>query len=1309
LGSNDGSAISLDGKNEIAYESEISGADIPAYWRTTDSTEDPKVVAYGFVKGWGNTEPDRMVIAHWNALSTTKWDYTADTTRNIGSSLNDYKSADSAVALYWEPETLEPNQTIRVGTYYGLGNINENAGEDAFNLTVLAPSKLSIENRAYKENPFDIIMELDNSLTTSAELSGITAELILPEGLELVSGQEASRYFYKIPVNQKQTAEWKVNASSTQNLKVLQYMIRITSMGKELKSSQKFIIIPGFENNDYDIGYLDIIPRTLYYNDEGNSVQLMGYGFEKLRDKSSYEVSMINLLTGNAYYPGAGDITIVNDNQIRIGIPTGLDPGRYRLSINNKDDMLDYTLAQEILLTADESYRSRNYGILVIKQEYEGGIVTQKVRLVESESQLTADDRTNAAMILRGKVRSIAEDRYEVYGEGISINSGIYFKGYENKVLSVYRSGNSYTIKGNGELYMQSALMGQSMEITLKKGHFTIDSATTAIRDEDGYINNVSTVYVGYFPILVKEIKLQNNGEARIDGLLQLDNKYFNFLTGVGAGLMESNLKDMSINSSSININAEITLPFPRWKLGDFQSKDYLTSKTTNVTFYINTQKGAYGFRTKAQNLKLRLRDINAKMAFDKNLYPDYFEFENKYGAIPEPIGSTGLAFESIGGGIYGLRSMFDSLSYGILPTGSSIAARADIVDLPTYNARIRGYTMIGLRDIEAVLNSGGIDLDGDGYIYFIDAGDIIGHFDFEGGYVQADIDILDILIGQAYFGISSHEIKGSVYAKVQVPDGVWFIGGKTISSFKAGLSTSKIEGSTEFLGVGVGIAYSWGDGSVDFDVASMPTIDRTGIYTARIRDDSGKIVNVAYGSNIEKIKDVYSSYNVCYAGDRAGLAVLGASKFNYELGIEPTVESAIIEMKYTSSSVPAIELTDPSGRKYELIDGVNYRNQVIPSDISSSGSEEKRLFVTITTPETGIWKLASDQEVAMSLYNVKTPAAFKSLSARQEAGKLKVDWTLNETLGSLVDLYLVKYDGASEPEILGTALDGALGSYTCDLPSGVTNGRYKVHAEVKREGTGYDDMYSPEFDITDAAAPVVPLSFLVNTEGNGLMRASWSGSDGTDEYRIYVVDTEGNIDKSFKPMVSVDGDASETVFGGTAIDQDGNEYGWLTGRKYLFGLYAVKKTITKDAEGNDVILEHISKPAYSGEIYLPVPAPPVFTASFSSEGGNISLAQDDFGNDIRYVNRGSVVCNYGSDTMAEVKFIINGSYAAGGRMSEAEQELVLIPGRNLIEIEAVGDSGDKTVKTYEFIFDDKAPELMVQSPNSNDNIKAGT
>src|SRR5690606_26350871 len=100
---------------------EISN-NIPAYWRAVDDPIAPNVMSYGFLHGWGNESPDRLIVAHWEGISRTKWDYEINEHLDFTSRLNQYRSADSAFALYWDPAELRPGQQKVFETYYGLGS-----------------------------------------------------------------------------------------------------------------------------------------------------------------------------------------------------------------------------------------------------------------------------------------------------------------------------------------------------------------------------------------------------------------------------------------------------------------------------------------------------------------------------------------------------------------------------------------------------------------------------------------------------------------------------------------------------------------------------------------------------------------------------------------------------------------------------------------------------------------------------------------------------------------------------------------------------------------------------------------------------------------------------------------------------------------------------------------------------------------------------------------------------------------------------------------------------------------------------------
>jgi len=145
LGTNDGSPLIIPGiEKPVEYEISFDGEQVPSFWQSADTDISPEVVSYGLVSGWNNEAPDRMTAAHWSGIGATKWDYQADSTVKFASVFNKYNKSDSAVALYWDPETLEPGETRVYETFYGLG-LFMSADGNTFLATMTGPDKLELK------------------------------------------------------------------------------------------------------------------------------------------------------------------------------------------------------------------------------------------------------------------------------------------------------------------------------------------------------------------------------------------------------------------------------------------------------------------------------------------------------------------------------------------------------------------------------------------------------------------------------------------------------------------------------------------------------------------------------------------------------------------------------------------------------------------------------------------------------------------------------------------------------------------------------------------------------------------------------------------------------------------------------------------------------------------------------------------------------------------------------------------------------------------------------------------------------------
>ncbi|MGN7454665.1 S-layer homology domain-containing protein [Paenibacillus pasadenensis] len=172
---------------------------LPAYWVMRDKLdlENPQatnVVAYGFnnVAEQNINIVDEMVVGHWNGLANTKWDYEVHPNLDFTRDTNDYGSADSAVAFYWNPDAIDPGRMQSFETIYGLGEIV--APDKVFSIRYVDPiqqlATLPDASGYRDEGVFDIIAEVENLPSFNMEHSRLELEMTLESGLSFVQLDE---------------------------------------------------------------------------------------------------------------------------------------------------------------------------------------------------------------------------------------------------------------------------------------------------------------------------------------------------------------------------------------------------------------------------------------------------------------------------------------------------------------------------------------------------------------------------------------------------------------------------------------------------------------------------------------------------------------------------------------------------------------------------------------------------------------------------------------------------------------------------------------------------------------------------------------------------------------------------------------------------------------------------------------------------------------------------------------------------------------------------------------------------------------
>jgi hypothetical protein len=203
LGSNDGAPLRA-GDQAIATATQLQGDHIPDYWQAFDSLSKPEVISQGTLRGSGVAPPDRLEMLDWGTLADNPWGFAfpqgADFTRRGEA------EPDTAVALYWDPQPLQPGQTRSYATLYGVGGVSLSPAQLSLGLTAPAEVDYQIEDA----RPFTIIAYLENS--GGFDSRGTACALELPMGFKLVEGAAAVQLGLLKPGETRQ-ASWRAIAT----------------------------------------------------------------------------------------------------------------------------------------------------------------------------------------------------------------------------------------------------------------------------------------------------------------------------------------------------------------------------------------------------------------------------------------------------------------------------------------------------------------------------------------------------------------------------------------------------------------------------------------------------------------------------------------------------------------------------------------------------------------------------------------------------------------------------------------------------------------------------------------------------------------------------------------------------------------------------------------------------------------------------------------------------------------------------------------------------------------------------------------
>lgn len=1398
LGPQDASPISVAGGNTYISNEKVISGQLPYYWSATDNPVNPKVMSYGFMQGWGNKAPNQMIIAHWNGISQTKWEYTVNPLLDFTNKQNAYGSADSAVALYWDPANIAPGGEAVFETYYGLGSFFTSKKEATYRLQVGAPKQLTLneDRNGYKENEFEIRVDIDNGIDRSVNMDGVQVTLGLPDELELTSGQGITKTVDSMKVGETQSVTWRVKPKVQLAYKAAQFQVIAQAAGGEESIQASYVVLPALTGEIPSMQLLEVFPRKLYTLDEKPAITLQGAGFEILKGSSGWSFDMIRDRDGASVAIPSSDVSIQDDKQItaRLNLTSDLwkqhklEVGSYtvRLTAGSK------TFEKKIEFTLDKSFKSKDYGILLVV----GDNMTQKegqtYRLlpVKSETELAnykmeverSGGRQVSLLEIRGSIRANNGDGGKVVYEidkGSTINSVIHHDTTD----------------------MLTAIFGEaSQKMTIQK------SARDSTHDHD-YINlkgngalSIPNFKFAYGPFSVeledgKKYALEANEEEQEH---KIEIKW-DVLKGLSIiqrlAWFELNIKNAVIGTESVSFGGRLALDFepgPKkdtGKEGDSSASGQSSNPPNNppnnpprddsenvegeddgagsvlvsvdldeAKFGIRPYDNAFGPAGKFGFLGLR---AEGEAGLPKNLVPGLDlgvdgvvrvdTFEKKYeieanvqfkvvevnGLLTIRLTDTNfpivdnfrfvvggepgiplipiapVAYITKGGG--GIYNIYDTLmgNYQFLPPlklemiGGLSIAKVFKADDATVGLSMRGvefsgaFEVLGIQLLEEVYGS----------VLLKDSFSQFG-VELKAG---AKINIKDILTGEVYvvfrYDPEQHGKLGPVYlagggnVKVKLPRGL------VLAAAEGEISSEKVAGTVEFIGIPWGFEYEWGDKKPTISVgkhsilksrsltvgedssvseSTAPELPAKNFMEETYYDESGNVSGtMSFGTNMKPIAS---------SGPRSHVQLPTRSLFRaaspnvYSIPVTTGQELALLDITY-SGDPAELQVMDPAGNLYPLVSGENYDIQEVSAEESTSGEREQSVLISMKNPIPGTWRVTTDRELEWTLENVTVPPTFTSVDVQQSDAMhprhVTVNWLGDHTTNEKVSLFLSTNNENDPGSLLVQDLDVSAGTADIVLPDTTPSGSYYVKAVMSQGETNLTSKYSSQpLNMVNPYQPASPSQVHLSSAGNGLFKLSWD-EQAVDGYTVQVLDENGNAIPSLG-VIELAGNVNKAAIGGTVSNEAGEKVGMLPGSTYKVSIGAYKLV------GG---IKVYSEPAVTDAVLLPQPQPANVQLSVlhaNHEPVTNTYSQD--GTTTYIMNENNMLLHMQADQAVSTDVIVNNVKQEPQSGSDWNQTISLNEGENVIQLFSTNLQGDITASSVRVVSDTTLPDLKVEN-----------
>ena len=369
--------------------------------------------------------PYQVAFGHWNNLAASLFDFTPDTSMDFTKINNDYLTADSAYALYYDMGNVGSTPASMV-TYYGVYSHKDVPAAEKFTVDVSVPLRLELNDarddyvRQTDEGVADFTagVTFENYVTDTAEnyenLSLVVRTTENLRSLGDMGAENNSQFGSTDPfiitytnvnvgdINSK-TLYFQANVTDTAAYERITIGIYDTSETqgaiveeKKLGEKVSYILLPSGDGSIPNVSFTEMTPKIIYSS--GTRHLYVTVKNATLLDNRGNWNLVARSVDGKTSQTISHEFISIKDGVMDVAIDDSVElaPGSWYLQLEWTDAAVSEGVIQEeyqkqtatclnFTVSEDIKYKNDSYGILTVVKYKSGGNFTYKINSFRDE------------------------------------------------------------------------------------------------------------------------------------------------------------------------------------------------------------------------------------------------------------------------------------------------------------------------------------------------------------------------------------------------------------------------------------------------------------------------------------------------------------------------------------------------------------------------------------------------------------------------------------------------------------------------------------------------------------------------------------------------------------------------------------------------------------------------------------------------------------------------------------------------------------------------------------------------------------